>query len=49
MIRWPSEVPASERTFAQVLAAFDAHCNPRKNETAESFKYFSRTQDPGES
>ena len=28
---------------------FDGHCNPRKNETVVGFKFFSRTQDPGES
>ena len=43
------EIPASERTLTQVLEAFDGHCNPRKNETVERFKFFSRTQDPGES
>ena len=43
------EVPASERTLTQVWAALYGHCNPRKNETVESFKFFSRTQDPGES
>ena len=42
------EVPASERTLTQVWAALFGH-NPRKNETVESFKFFSRTQDPGES
>ena len=43
------EIPASERTLTQVLEAFDGHCNPRKNETVERFKFFSRNQDPGES
>ena len=43
------EIPASERTLTQVLQAFDGHCNPRKNETFERFKFFSRNQDPGES
>ena len=28
---------------------FDGHCKPRKNETVVGFKFFSRTQDPGES
>ena len=43
------EIPASERTLTQVLQAFDGHCNPRKNETVERFKFFSRNQDPGKS
>ena len=43
------EIPASERTLTQVLEAFDGHCNPRKNETVERFKFFSRNQEPGES
>ena len=43
------EVPASERSLTQVLAAFDTHCKPKKNETVERFKFFSRSQDPGES
>ena len=32
----------------QVLIVFDGHCDARKNETVERFKFFSRTQDPGE-
>ena len=40
------EIPASERTLTQVLEAFNGHCNPRKNETVERFKFFSRIQDP---
>ena len=43
------EIPASERTLTQVLEAFDGHCNPRKNEIVERFKFFARAQDPGES
>lgn len=43
------EILASERTLTQVLEAFDGHCNTRKNETVERFKFFYRTQDPGES
>ena len=43
------EIPASERTLTQVLQAFDGHCNPRKNETVERFKFFSRNQDLGQS
>ena len=35
------EVPASERSLTQVLAAFDMHCNPKKNESVERFKFFS--------
>lgn len=43
------EILASERTLTQVLEAFDGHCNPRKNESVERFKFFYSTQDPGES
>ena len=50
MIRWLSKLPrASERSLSQVLVAFDMHCNPKKNETVERFKFFSRSQEPGES
>ena len=31
-----------------MLEAFDEHCNPRRNETVERFKFFSLTQEPGE-
>ena len=48
--RWSRErSSASERSLTQVLAAFDTHCNPKKNETVERFKFFSRSQNPGES
>ena len=43
------EAPASQRSLSQVLAAFDTHCNPKKNEIVERFKIFSRSQDAGES
>ena len=32
----------------QVMDAFDRHCNPKKNETVERYKFFSRFQNPGE-
>ena len=31
------------------MDAFDKHCNPKKNETVERYKFFSRFQNPGES
>lgn len=43
------EVPTSKIRLTQVLAAVDAHCNPKRNETNERFKFFSCTQDLGES
>lgn len=33
------EVPASARSLALVLAALDGHCNPKKNENTERFKF----------
>ena len=31
------------------MDAFDRHCNPKKNETVERHKFFSRFQNPDES
>ena len=35
----------------QVVRAFDQHCNPKinENETVQTYKLFSRTQEAGES
>ena len=42
------EVRERERNLKQVMDAFDKHCNPKKNETVERYKFFSRFQNPGE-
>ena len=33
----------------KVLQAFDAHCDPKKNETVERYRFFTRNQESGES
>ena len=43
------EAPGHERNLQQVMDAFDKHCKPKKNETVESYKFFSRFQNPGKS
>ena len=43
------EAPGHERNLKQVMDAFDRHCNPKKNETIERYKFFSRFQNSGES
>lgn len=40
-------VPASERSLTLVLAAFDGHCNPKKNENVKRFKFFFPYSGPG--
>ena len=42
-------VPENERNLKQVIDAFDKHCNPKRNETVERYKFFSRFQFPVES
>ena len=42
------EVRERERNLKQVMDAFDKHCNPKKNETVERYKFVSRFQNPGE-
>ena len=39
----------NERTLAQVIKALDDHCDPKKSETAERYKFFTRFQEQGES
>ena len=39
----------NERTLAQVIKAFDDHCDPKKSETVERYKFFTRFQEQGES
>ena len=43
------EAPGHERNLKQVMDAFDRHCNQKKNETIERYKFFSRFRNPGES
>ena len=38
------ERPPHERTFKQVLDAFENHCNPKKNETVERYMFNMRNQ-----
>lgn len=35
-------------TVKMILAEFDKHCNPKKNETVERYKFYSRSQQSGE-
>lgn len=37
-----------DRNLSHVLEGFEAHCNPKKNETVERYKFFQRFQEPGE-
>ena len=37
-----------ERTLKEVMQAFHKHCNPKKSETVERYKFFQRTQEVGE-
>ena len=39
----------NERTLKDVIAAFKEHCNPKKNETVERYKFSTRVQEEGES
>ena len=38
-----------DQNLSHVLESFEAHCNPKKNETVERYKFFQRFQEPGES
>ena len=44
----PAETEASPRTLAQLIKAFDEYCEPKKNETVERYKFFTRDQEQGE-
>ena len=44
-----SEQEPNERTLKDVIAAFEEHSNPKKNETVERYKFFTRVQEEGES
>ena len=43
------EKARDERTLQDVMNAFEEHCNPKKNETVERYKFFTRFQEEGES
>ena len=43
------EKARDERTLQGVMNAFEEHCNPKKNETVERYKFFTRIQEEGES
>ena len=43
------EAPGYERNLKKAMDAFDKHCNPKKNETVERYKFFTCFQNPGES
>ena len=38
----------TERSLKDVIDAFETHCNPKKNETVERYKFFIRVQEEGE-
>ena len=38
-----------DRTLQDVMNAFEEHCNPKKNETVERYKLFTRIQEESES
>ena len=44
--RLPSASAPSDRTLAQVIKAFDGRCDPKKSETVDRCKFFTRFQ-PG--
>ncbi|XP_071787363.1 uncharacterized protein [Asterias amurensis] len=39
----------NESKLTDVLEAFDAHCDPKKSETVERYRFFTRNQEGGES
>ncbi|KAI8483081.1 hypothetical protein Bbelb_392370 [Branchiostoma belcheri] len=41
-------VAEADRTVEQIVAAFETYCNPKKNETVERYKFFTRSQNNGE-
>ena len=45
----PSASAPSDRTLAQFIKAFDGRCDPKKSETVERYKFFTRFQKQGES
>ena len=45
-LRFTSE--PDDQNLSHILEGFEAHCNPKKNETGERYKFFQRFQEPGE-
>ena len=43
------EKARDDRTLQDVMNAFEEHCNPKRNETVERYKFFTRIQEEGES
>ncbi|KAI8506223.1 hypothetical protein Bbelb_156500 [Branchiostoma belcheri] len=41
-------IEEKDRTAEQIVAAFESYCNPKKNETVERYKFFTRGQSSGE-
>ncbi|CAH1244319.1 Hypp7261 [Branchiostoma lanceolatum] len=41
-------IAEKNRTVEQVMTASEAYCNPKKNETVERHKFFTRSQASGE-
>ena len=42
------DAPPSDQTLALLIEAFDDHCDPKKSETVERYKFFTRFQEQGE-
>ena len=40
----PFTIDPGKRTLKDAIDAFEAHCNPKKNETVERYKFFTRLQ-----
>ena len=39
-----TDKPEVERTFDEVVGKYEAYCNPKKNETVERYKFYTRAQ-----
>ena len=42
------DVEEKNITVKLILSEFDKHCDPKKNETVERYKFYSRNQQPGD-
>ena len=38
----------TDRTLEDVIRTFEEHCNPKKHETVERYRFFTRAQEEGE-
>ena len=43
------ETPEKDRTVEEFMKSFEEFCDPKKNETVERHKFFTRNQELGES